>query len=309
LLDAQRQFDRSQSLADRKLIAPADRDTAEANARAAKAQVEADKGAVAQAEASLHEAQVNLGYTNIISPTDGTVISRSVDVGQTVAASLQAPTLFLIAEDLKKMQVDTSVAEADVGKLHPEMTATFTVDAYPSERFTGVVRQIRNAPQNVQNVVTYDAVIDVANPELKLRPGMTANVVFVYAQKDDVLRASNAALRFRPSPALLAQVRRESHQNGATSGQARAQSSGEHHRRRDADAAKPDDPDVRTVWVLRDGVPERVDVKTGITDGTNTEVISGDLRPGDELITDVTGGEENRTPQLGGPGGGMRRLF
>src|SRR5204862_4003700 len=121
-------------------------------------------------QAQLHQAQINHDYTRIASPTDGTVISRNVDVGQTVAASFQSPTLFLIAEDLKKMQVDTNVAEGDVGKLRPKMTATFSVDAYPSERFRGVVRQIRNAPQTLQNVVTYDAVIDVPNPDLKLKP-------------------------------------------------------------------------------------------------------------------------------------------
>src|SRR5258706_10461645 len=123
----------------------------------------------------MHQAQVNMQYTTIKSPIDGVVISRSVDVGQTVAAALQAPTLFTIAEDLAKMQVDTSVAEADVGKLKADMAATFVVDAYPQERFRGKVRQIRNAPQSVQNVVTYDAVIDVENPDLKLKPGMTAN--------------------------------------------------------------------------------------------------------------------------------------
>src|SRR5258706_7614193 len=123
----------------------------------------------------MHQAQVNMQYSVIKSPIDGVVISRSVDVGQTVAASLQAPTLFTIAEDLSKMQVDTSVAEADVGKLKADMPATFLVDAFPQERFRGKVRQIRNAPQSVQNVVTYDAVIDVDNPDLKLKPGMTAN--------------------------------------------------------------------------------------------------------------------------------------
>src|SRR5256885_20533 len=150
-------------------------------------------GAVQQAAAALHQAQVNLDYSTIKSPIDGVVISRTVDVGQTVAASLQAPTLFTIAEDLAKMQVDTSVAEADVGKLKPEMMATFVVDAYPQDRFRGKVRQIRNSPQNVQNVVTYDAVIDVDNPDLKLKPGMTANVTCIYAEKPDVLRVPNSA--------------------------------------------------------------------------------------------------------------------
>ncbi len=205
-VDAERQYRRARALAERQLIAQAEVDTAQTNANAAQAQVKVAEGSVEQARAALHQAEVNLAYTNIISPTNGVVISRNVDVGQTVAASLQAPTLFLIAEDLAKMQVDTSVAEADVGRLWAGMTASFTIDAYPNERFTGRVRQIRNAPQTVQNVVTYDAVIDVDNAELKLRPGMTANVTFVYAERANVMRVPNAALRFRPSPELLAKL-------------------------------------------------------------------------------------------------------
>ncbi|HEY6004768.1 MAG TPA: efflux RND transporter periplasmic adaptor subunit, partial [Anaeromyxobacter sp.] len=199
-LDAQRQLERTRALAERKLVAQADLDTAEAGADAAKASVEAAQGSLEQTRAALHQAQVNLAYTRIVSPTNGVVISRNVDVGQTVAASLQAPTLFVIAEDLSKMQVDTSVAEADVGRLRAGMPATFTVDAFPGEVFRGNVRQVRNAPQTVQNVVTYDAVVDVSNPEQKLKPGMTATATFVYAEKDDVLRVPNAALRFRPPP-------------------------------------------------------------------------------------------------------------
>ena len=201
-IDAERIAKRSQQLANQKMIAQADADTAQANADAAKAGITAAQGQVARDRASLIQADVNLKYTIIRSPINGVVISRSVDVGQTVAASLQAPTLFTIAEDLEKMQVDTSVAEADVGKLTPGMTAGFTVDAFPGERFKGKVRQIRNAATTVQNVVTYDAVIDVENQkqansdDFKLRPGMTANVTFIYAQKNDALRIPNAALRF-----------------------------------------------------------------------------------------------------------------
>ncbi|MGA8890403.1 MAG: efflux RND transporter periplasmic adaptor subunit, partial [Anaeromyxobacteraceae bacterium] len=201
--DARRQATRQKELAARKLNAQADLDTALANADAAEAQVAASEGQVAQTRAALQSAEVNLAYTNIHSPTSGTVISRNVDVGQTVAASLQAPVIFQIAEDLEKMQVDTSVAEADVGRLKDGMAASFTVDAYPGEVFRGRIRQIRNAPQTVQNVVTYNAVIDVANPEFKLKPGMTANVTFVYAEKEDVLKVPNSALRFRPPPSLL----------------------------------------------------------------------------------------------------------
>ena len=204
-VDARRQLARTRSLAEKNLIAQQDLDTAQANADATDAAVDGAAGRVEQAAANLQQAQVNLAYTDIVSPIDGTVISRNVDVGQTVAASLQAPTVFVIAEDLKKMQVDTSVAEADIGKLRDGMDATFVVDAFPGRKFKGVVRQIRNSPQTVQNVVTYDAVVDVDNPDLALRPGMTANVNFVYAERADVVRIPNAGLRFRP-PAKAAIV-------------------------------------------------------------------------------------------------------
>jgi HlyD family secretion protein len=266
-LDARRQAERTRALTEKKLVAQAELDTAQSNADAADASVQAAEGTVAQARAALHQAEVNLAYTRILSPTSGVVISRSVDVGQTVAASLQAPTLFVIAEDLRKMQVDTSVAEADVGRLRDGMAATFTVDAYPTEVFRGTVRQIRNAPTTVQNVVTYDAVVDVENPELKLKPGMTANVTFVYAEKDDVLKVPNAALRFRPPPGF----------GGAAPGA------------RGEGGAGPAGPDRRTVYVLRDGSPAPVRVRTGISDGSSTEVVEGDLRPGDRAITDASG--------------------
>jgi len=277
-VDAQRQRDRARALAERKLIAQADYDTASSNAEAAQATVEAASGSVEQARAALHQAQVNLAYTDILSPTKGVVISRNVDVGQTVAASLQAPTLFVIAEDLAKMQVDTSVAEADVGRLKAGMAASFTVDAYPSEVFRGTVRQIRNAPQTVQNVVTYDAVIDVDNGELKLKPGMTANVTFVYAEKEDVLRVSNAALRFRPTPEMLAAARA-----GAGSGNAGAARGGQ------APARGAEAHDQRTIWVLRDGKPTPVRIRIGISDGSLTEVAEGEVQPGDPVITDAVG--------------------
>lgn len=180
--NSRRQAERARTLRAQQYIAQAELDTAEATAQASQTQVTSAEAALAQAQAALNEAQVNLRYATIVSPTDGLVISRSVDVGQTVTASLQAPTLFTIAEDLRKMQVDTSVAESDVGRLEDGMRATFTVDAWPGVSFEGVIRQIRNAPQTVRNVITYDAVIDVANPELKLKPGMTANVTFVTAR-------------------------------------------------------------------------------------------------------------------------------
>ncbi len=270
--DAHRQYVRAKSLVEQgQLIAQSDLDTADANAQAADAQVQAMDGQVAQARATLYQADVNLGYTTITSSIDGTVISRNVDVGQTVAASLQAPTLFTIAQDLKKMQVDTNVSEADVGKLSPGMRTSFNVDAFPGENFKGVIRQIRNSPQSVQNVVTYDAVIDVDNPDLRLRPGMTANVTFTYAEKDDALRFPNAALRFRP-PAEIA-----------------------------AKAPRPE-RDRRVLWVLRDGAPVPVAIKTGLSDGSVTEIADGDLREGDFLVTEAV------TPGSGVPPA-FRRLL
>jgi HlyD family secretion protein len=341
-LDAQRQYERSRTLADEKLVSPADRDTAQAGAAAGQAGVEAAEAALAQARASLHQAEVNLAYTTIYSPIDGMVISRTVDVGQTVAAALQAPTLFTIAEDLARMQIDTNVAESDVGKLKAGMDVTFTVDAYPGERFRGQVRQIRNAPQTVQNVVTYDAVIDVANPDLKLKPGMTANATFVYAHRDDVLRVPNAALRFRP-PSELQGGRggRGGGQGGPQQGQGQGQGQGPgqgqekaagspegqgqrqaggpggagagegRHRRGD------DEPsDRRTVWALRAGQPTPVRIRPGVTDGSFTEVLEGDLKEGDAVITEMSATASKGGPQPGlfpgappGGGRGMRRGF
>jgi len=312
-VDARRQYERDVVLLERKLIAQADRDTAQATADADDAGVAAAAGAVEQAKAQLNQAEVNLAYTDITSPTNGTVISRNVDVGQTVAASLQAPTLFLIAEDIRKMQVDTSVAEADIGKLQPDMRATFTVDAYPNERFAGKVRQVRNSPQTVQNVVTYDAVIDVDNTDLKLKPGMTANCTFVYAQKDEALRVPNAAMRFVPPPVLLARwggaekpgpgPRGRGQVDPAATRGGTGTGAGQGRRGARGDAQS------RTVWVLRGGKPTPVAIRAGISDGSLTEVLGGDLAEGDLVITDVTGGAETRSSPGQPPGNFPRRVF
>jgi HlyD family secretion protein len=259
--DASRQLQRQGELRRRNLVAQADLDTAQTNADAADATVVACRAAIGQAAAALQQASTNLAYTRIYSPIDGVVISRNVDVGQTVAASLQAPTLFLLAEDLKRMQVDTSVAEADVGRLREGMAATFTVDAYPSEVFRGAIRQIRNAPQTLQNVVTYDAVIDVVNDDLKLKPGMTANATVVHAERRDVLRVPNAALRFRPPP-------------GFTGSEVRAPGAAQTR-------------DQRVVFVLRGGRPVATPIRTGVSDGTVSELVEGDLRAGDLLVVEA----------------------
>jgi RND family efflux transporter, MFP subunit len=285
-LHAERQYRRTKALAQQRLIAQVDVDTAQTNVNIAQAQVEVARGNLEQARAALHHAQTNLAYTDIVSPTNGIVIARNVDVGQTVAASLQAPTLFLIAEDLSKMQVDTHVAEADIGKLRAGMVATFTVDAYPSERFTGIVRQIRNAPQTVQNVVTYDAVINVDNTDLRLKPGMTSNVTFVYAEKEQVLRVSNAALRFRPPPALLARTQRDSNPASALAF-----------------------PDRRMLWVLQDDTPKPIPIRIGISDGTLTEVVEGGVRADDLVITAVTEVEDTSRRPAVTSSGGFRRIF
>jgi HlyD family secretion protein len=324
--DAERQSQRSQALAARKLVAPADQDTARANAAAAAAQVKAMQGALAQTRAALNQARINLAYTTIVSPISGVVISRSVDVGQTVAASLQAPTLFTIAEDLAKMQVDTNVAEADIGRVKDGMAITFGVDAYPREQFSGAVRQIRNAPQTVQNVVTYDVVIDVANSDLRLKPGMTANVTFIYAETEAVLRVPNAALRFRPTPEMLALVGAGSGKPDRRAGRrprsgdaegsvhlasAEAAPSSPHQPTSRPSAATRQTSDVRQVWVLRRGVPTPLSIHVGISDGTKTEILGGPMQEGDQVLLDATGESGGAGPKgFGGPHGRgiIRRL-
>jgi HlyD family secretion protein len=199
LEDAKRTRDRNRQLFSKNLIARSDLDSSEATHDSNNAQVSAAMAQVAQTEAALRFAETNLGYTKIVSPVDGIVVSRSVDVGQTVAASFQTPTLFTIAQDLTKMQIDTNIDEADIGKIKTAQDVEFTVDAYPDNTFHGIVDEIRIAPITVQNVVTYDVVVKVDNRDLKLKPGMTANVSVIVANKDGVLKIPNAALRFKPS--------------------------------------------------------------------------------------------------------------
>jgi len=253
------QYERNKTLLARNLIAQNDLDTAKSNADQAVAQLALDEASVTQAQASLDEEKVNLAYTDIVSPVDGVVVSRNVDVGQTVAASFQTPTLFLIAEDLTKMQVDTNVSESDVGRVREAQPATFTVDAYPGKPFHATVAQVRNAPVTVQNVVTYDVVLAVDNPDLALKPGMTANVTITTAKRDGVLRVPSRALRFRPE----------------TVGQAATKS-----------GRKPSRD--TTVYVLGDdGTPKPVEVRVGIRDNQNAELVSGDLAEGAEVIVGV----------------------
>jgi HlyD family secretion protein len=220
----------------------------------------ANQDQVKQFAAALESAKIDLDHTNITAPVDGVVVSRNVDVGQTVAASLAAPTLFLIAQDMTKMQVDTNVSEADVGRVHAGQQGTFTVDAYPGLVFKGTVTAVREAPINVQNVITYDAVIGVSNPDLKLFPGMTANVKILVDQRPNVLRVLNAALRYHPATQTSLP---------ASAGKA---------------AGNGPAPE-QAVWILdADNKPRRVVVTTGQSDGNYTEVTGGSLKDGDKVI-------------------------
>ncbi len=300
--DAERQARRASEVFEQRLISETERDTAVSNARAARASVEQAKGQLAQARASLDQARTNLRYTDIVSPTDGVVISRAVNVGQTVAASLQAPVIFTIAQDLRAMEVHTNVAESDIGRLEPGMPVTFTVDAYPGEPFRGKIRDIRNAPQVVQNVVTYDAVIDVANEELKLKPGMTATVTVVTDRRENVISVPNAAMRFRPEgfggPGAGA-PRGPGGAGGASAGNRQ-------QRGPEGGGAAAAAQAQRTVYVLVNGKPQPRQVTAGISDGRVTEITGGDLKEGENVIVSMAGA--NPGQQRGGPRGGFRIL-
>lgn len=262
--DAERILNQNKTLYARNLVAKNDYEAAETSYDSAKAQL-------AQAKAALQSAETNLDYTKIYSPVDGIIISRNVDVGQTVAASFQTPTLFTIAQDLTKMQIDTNIAESDIGVIKVGQDVEFTVDAYPDTTFKGKVWQKRQAPITVQNVVTYDVVIQVNNQDFKLMPGMTANVSVIITTRHDVVRITNAALRFRFSEKPA----------GAAGG------------------AGPPDKKGPSVWVLENGKPKRVIINPGISDGAYTEIVSGDLKDGDQVIVESV--KKGTKPQ--GPAG------
>jgi HlyD family secretion protein len=299
VLDSNRTLGRNRDLRQRGLIAQADEDTVQAAYDSALAQLEASRAQeraqgsavtaaeaqlrvseamlqnatalVAQNQAAQRQAQVDLDHTFIRAPVDGVVVGRTVDVGQTVAASLQAPTLFTIAQDLRNMQVDTNVDEADVGRVKVGQSTTFTVDSFPGRTFTGEVVQIRKAPLVVQNVVTYDVVVSAKNPDQRLLPGMTANVRIIIDQKDGVLQVPNAALRFRPPGVEAAERERPARPGGSPGGGGRGGG---------APAGR--------VWVLGpDGKPAAVSLQLGIGDGTYTEVVRGELKEGQMVIVGV----------------------
>lgn len=266
VVNAEKQFARTAALQKEGLSTSAELETAEANLAVARADLNVTRANVNQTAAARAQAELNLTYTTIVSPIDGVVISRNVDVGQTVAAALQAPTLFTIAQDLTRMQVDTNVAEGDVGKIQAGMEATFTVDAYPKRVFKGHLRQVRDNALTLQNVVTYDAVVDVDNSERLLKPGMTANVSFMYASRDATVRIPNAALRFRPDAPSVASLT---------------------HGRALPALTVPDD---RIVWRVESGNAVPLVVQAGITDGTYSELSSGALKPGDALVVEMQAG-------------------
>jgi len=263
---------RQETLAKTRVVSRDELEVSRSTAEQAEAQLKLALAAVEQAQASLREAEVSLGYTDIVSPVDGIVVSRDVQVGQTVAASFQTPTLFVIAENLKKMQVNAFVSEADIGRVDEGQRATFSVDAYPGRAFPATVQQVRNAPQSVENVVTYDVVLEFDNEELLLKPGMTANVSIVTAEERDTLKVPTAALRFEP-PAVGGAGEIPSVTAAASRPATRAQ----------AGAAAGD-----TVWVLSGSDPERVSVTPGLSDETMTAVSSTELQAGDRVVTRVS---------------------
>lgn len=305
LAQRKRELDRVQSLVEQQFVAQNDVDVALTNYESAEAQLRVVEAQVRQAEAALHVADLELKHTVIRSPVDGIVVARNVEVGQTVAASFATPNLFLIALDLTRMQVDTNVSESDIGGMTEGKEATFTVDAYPGVQFAGTIRQVRLAPINVQNVVTYNVVVAVDNPDLKLKPGMTANVSIVVAQRDQILKVPNAALRFMPPQS----ERGESHARAGTGDKPETRTDGG----RPGAIAADSSGSSRKIWKLgTTGEPEPLAVQTGISDGLWTEVLAGPIAEHDKVIVGVEAARgERRTgelpPGFGTGGGGQRR--
>ena len=269
-----RELERTKSLLAQQFVSQNDVDVAITNAQGADALVDVSAAQVKQAEAALNAAELDLKYTTIRSPVNGIVVARNIEVGQTVAASFATPNLFLIALDLTKMQVDTNVSESDIGGITEGKDAIFTVDAYPGTPFSGTIRQVRLAPINVQNVVTYNVVVGVDNKDLRLKPGMTANVSIVVAQRDQVLKVPNAALRFMPPKSDLAE--RRAIDSPAVKGQG-----GPAVRTAGSAAA-------RAIWKQAEsGELISVPVQTGISDGLATEILSDGVTEGDQVIVGV----------------------
>ena len=259
-------YERDSGLLQRGIVSQATLDNEKSTYDQAVAQITFDESAIQERQAEVNAAQVNLGFTRIISPVNGIVVSRNIEIGQTVAASFQTPILFLIATDLTKMQVDTNVSESDIGGVTVGNRATFSVQTFPNRQFEGTVRQVRQAPTTVQNVVTYDVVVAVDNRDGALKPGMTATTRIVKAEHDDVLMLSEQALRFRPDGV-------KTDRPGA----------GTHRSERPASSAG-DGTHRGRAWVLRDGKPTAVPITVGLEDGTSAEIASGELAEGDQVI-------------------------
>jgi HlyD family secretion protein len=299
LAQRKREMDRAKALIGQQFVSQNEVDVALTAYEGAAAQIKLAEAAVKQAAAALEAAELDLKYTVIRSPVDGVVISRQVEVGQRISANFSIPTLFLIAEDVTRMQVDTNVSEADIGGITEGKDATFSVDAYPGEVFQGKVRQVRNAPINVQNVVTYDVVVEVDNPNFRLKPGMTANVSIVVARRDGALKIPNAALRFTPNLVI-----RESAPS-ATNPVGPLPSSSD---TRPVSSLR--DPRAKLVWRLNgNGDPESTAVQVGISDGISTEAASGDVKEGDHLIIgiDIPRGDRRSNDLPPGFGSGQQR--
>lgn len=302
LAQRRRELDRVKVLLGQQFVSQNDVDVAATAYEGAVAQLDVAAAQVKQAEAALNAAEMDLKYTVIRSPVDGIVIARNVEMGQTVTAGFQTPMLFLIALDLMKMQVDTNVSEADIGGIVEGREATFTVDAYPGEQFRGTVRQVRNVPISVQNVVTYDVVIEVDNRALRLKPGMTANASIIVSRKDQVLKVPNAALRFTLSNA----ERLAGRLAGAGGNSADSAAKAAH-----AVPVRGDPAMVsKAVWrVGPDGDPVAVSIQPGISDGNFTEMVAGELKEGDAVIVGIELPREGRRPDTLPPGfgSGQRR--
>ena len=331
--DSSSKFRRAQELSDQKLISRNDLETAQSTAMQAEAALKSVEAQVTQARASLNQAEVNLQHTIIRSPIDGTVISRNVDVGQTVAASMSAPTLYVIAQDLTQMQVSASIDESDIGRIQTGQLVSFRVDAYPQQTFRGTVKQVRLDAKTDQNVVSYTTMIDVPNEDLRLKPGMTANVTVQIAANENVLRVPNSALRFAPTPELFAALGQEPPQQmaGAGGGRAVAGTAGQTEGRERFAQLTPEEraqfaarftPEQREqfrlaasgdpaagaagggfgrVWVLRDGKLQLLRVRTGVTDGAMTAIVGGELKEGDRVVTGITEPGATATSQTANP--------
>ncbi len=324
LRNAELTFTRAKNLLEQQLQAQSDFDAAKAARDGAAAMLE-------QAEGALKMAETNLSYTKIVSPIDGVVVDRQYDVGQTVAASFQAPTLFTIAQDITKMQVLTNIDEADIGRVKGGQEASFTVDAYPDRTFKGAVSQIRLSPQIVQNVVTYPVVLDVSNPKGELKPGMTANVLIPVDRREGALRVANAALRFKPDPADVLKAPGEGAKKGAETAAPGEGEAGAPQARpggggpgRGANGGGPGGGQGRPagmgrrpagarptqVYVLAaEGKVKAVSVRTSITDGNYTAIEGGELKEGDDVVLGLATARANRNgAQTGGPPRGMGRM-